>query len=117
MNETEFDKFADEYDILHAQNVTITGESPGYFVGYKIRDICNQISKTRSSCENLRILDFGSGVGSSIPFYRLYFPSCYIVCADVSRRSLELAKRRFGELASYVLFERAMCYSKEKAFP
>ena len=105
MNETEFDKFANEYDILHAQNVTIAGESPGYFVGYKIRDICNQISKTRSSCENLRILDFGSGVGSSIPFYRLYFPSCYIVCADVSRRSLELAKGRFGELASYVLFE------------
>jgi SAM-dependent methyltransferase len=105
MNETEFDKFADEYDLLHAKNVNITCEAPDYFVEYKILDICNQISKTRNSYENLRILDFGSGVGSSIPFYRLYFPSCYIVCADVSRRSLELAKGRFGELASYVLFE------------
>src|ERR1700746_3839157 len=95
MNETEFDKFADEYDLLHAQNVNITGEAPDYFVEYKILDICNQISKTRNSYKNLRILDFGSGVGSSIPFYRLYFPSCYIVCADVSRRSLELAKGRF----------------------
>jgi hypothetical protein len=117
MNETEFDKFAGEYGMLHAQNVNITGESFDYFFEYKIRDIFNQISKTRSSCEDFRSLDFGNGIGSSIPFYRRYFPSCYIVCADVSRRSLELAKRRFGELASYVLFERAMCYSKEKAFP
>ena len=47
MNETEFDRFADEYHILHAKNVNITGESLDYFVRYKIRDICNQISKTR----------------------------------------------------------------------
>ena len=64
MNETEFDKFAGEYGMLHAQNVNITGESFDYFFEYKIRDIFNQISKTRSSCEDLRILDFGSGIGS-----------------------------------------------------
>ena len=45
MNETGFDKFAGEYGILHAQNVNMTGESPDYFVEYKIRDIFNQISK------------------------------------------------------------------------
>ena len=116
MNETEFDKFADEYDTLHAQNVRVTGESSDYFVEYKICDICNQIRETRSSYENLKILDFGSGVGSSIPFYRRYFPSCYIVCADVSRRSLELAKGRFGELASYVLFEGGSLPVKSGAF-
>ena len=105
MDKDEFDNFADEYNTLHARNFNVTGESPDYFAAYKIRDICNQINKARGFLENLRILDFGSGVGSSIPYYRQYFPSSYIVCADVSRRSLELAQGRFGELASYVLFE------------
>jgi hypothetical protein len=88
MNPLEFDNFADEYHTLHKENINVTGELPDYFAEYKIRDICDQVRKTRGSHENLRILDFGSGVGNSIPFYRRYFPSCYIVCADVSRRSL-----------------------------
>ena len=105
MDGTEFDKFAEEYSILHAQNIGITGEIPDYFVEYKVRDIYNQIRATGNLRDGLRILDFGSGVGNSIPFYRLYFPSCHVVCVDVSRRSLDLAMGRFGDLASYVLFE------------
>jgi SAM-dependent methyltransferase len=105
MNHIEFDNFADEYHSLHKENVDLTGELPDYFAEYKIRDICSQIHKTRGSCENLKILDFGSGVGNSIPFYQRYFPSCSIVCADVSRRSLEVAKGRFGDLANYLLFK------------
>jgi SAM-dependent methyltransferase len=104
MDRTQFDKFADEYHALHAQNITITGEDPNYFVEYKIRDVHTQVLACGHRGENLRILDFGGGVGNSIPFFRRYFPSCHLVCADVSERSLEVAKRRFGELADYVLF-------------
>jgi len=116
MNPLEFDNFADEYHALHKENINVTGELPDYFAEYKIRDICDQVRKTHGSHENLRILDFGSGVGNSIPFYRRYFPSCYIVCADVSRRSLEVAKGRFGKLASYVLFERGRLPVKSGVF-
>jgi ubiquinone/menaquinone biosynthesis C-methylase UbiE len=104
MDRAQFDKFADEYSALHAQNITITGEDPDYFVEYKIRDVYMQILARGHQVEDLRILDFGGGVGNSIPFFRRYFPSCQLVCADVSERSLEIAKRRFGELADYVLF-------------
>jgi ubiquinone/menaquinone biosynthesis C-methylase UbiE len=102
MDPSRFDKFADEYYALHAQSIEITGESPDYFAQYKIRDVHRQVSAT-GPCEDLRILDFGSGVGNSVPFFRQYFPSCHLVCADVSIRSLDLARRRFGGLASYVL--------------
>ena len=105
MDRREFDKFADEYSVLHSQNIAVTGELPDYFVEYKVRDIYNQMRATGDWRDDLRILDFGSGVGSSIPFYKQYFPSYHIVCADVSQRSLNLAIGRFGELASYVLFE------------
>lgn len=104
MDVAEFDKFADEYEMLHRENIGVTGERPTYFAEYKIRDIANQMRTNGCFNKDLRILDFGSGVGSSIPFYVKYFPSCEIVCVDVSLRSLEIAKDRFGRLASYLLF-------------
>jgi SAM-dependent methyltransferase len=107
MNHAQFDIFADEYHTLQARNITITGEDPDYFVEYKVRDIHTQILYCGLRDENLTILDFGSGVGNSIPFFRRYFPSCHLVCADVSERSLEVAKRRFGKLADYMLFTGA----------
>lgn len=116
MKHTEFDKFADEYYSLHAQNIGITGENPDYFAEYKIRDVYNQVRAISSSYGSLRILDFGSGVGSSIPFWRKYFPYCHLVCADVSRRSLDVAQGRFGELANYVLFEGESLPLKSGAF-
>jgi SAM-dependent methyltransferase len=40
----------------------------------------------------------------SVTLYRFFAVIFPRVCADVSERSLEVAKRRFGELADYVLF-------------
>jgi SAM-dependent methyltransferase len=116
MNRAEFDRFADEYHALHAQNIGITGETPTYFAEYKIKDVFNKIRKTAKVKENLKILDFGSGVGSSIPFWRHYFPNCDLVCADVSPRSLDIAKDRFRGAADYVLFEGASLPLKSQVF-
>lgn len=104
MDRAQFDKFADEYYALHAQNINITGEDPTYFAEYKIKDVHMQILAGGDPDKNLQILDFGGGVGNSVPFFHRYFPSCHLVCADVSERSLEIAKHRFGTLADYVLF-------------
>jgi SAM-dependent methyltransferase len=115
MNRAEFDRFADEYEALHAQNIAVTGETPDYFAEYKIRDVYNQVLKNQTK-ENLRILDFGCGVGNLVPFWRHYFPSCYLVCADVSPRSLEIASRRFRDAAHYVLFEGGSLPLKSEIF-
>ena len=105
MDRSGFDKFADEYAVLHARNISVVGELPDYFAEYKVYDIYKQLRASGDLRANLRILDFGSGVGNSIPFYKRYFPTSHVVCADVSRRSLDLAKNRFGNSASYLLFE------------
>jgi hypothetical protein len=60
MDRREFDKFADEYSVLHSQNIAVTGELPDYFVEYKARDIYNQMRATGDWRDDLRILDFGS---------------------------------------------------------
>jgi SAM-dependent methyltransferase len=89
----EFDLLADEYDRVHAANVAITGEQPAYFAEYKVADLA-RLARSQA-LRVAQILDFGSGVGNSIPFFRQYFPGSALHCADVSARSIERARSRF----------------------
>jgi hypothetical protein len=36
MKKTEFDQFADEYELLHARNIRISGQQPKFFAQYKV---------------------------------------------------------------------------------
>ena len=102
MDKAEFDRFADEYSTLHAANVKISGEKPEYFAEYKIRDI----SEISVDGDPVRlILDFGAGVGGSIPHVRHYFPDASLVCLDVSEKSLEIARTRFPGQAEFRAFD------------
>jgi SAM-dependent methyltransferase len=97
MQESEFDRFADEYRQTHAKNIRLSGEEPEFFAEYKVRNTRRAVD--RSSLRVERILDFGGGVGNSIPFFRKWFPDAVLSCADVSAKSLEIARARFPEAA------------------
>lgn len=99
--QVEFDLLADEYRVQHQANVAITGESPEYFSEYKIEDLAALVNRLRLPAS--KILDFGSGIGNSLPYFRNYFPNSEISCADVSARSIEIAQTRFPGQESYVL--------------
>lgn len=105
MDQAEFDKFADEYRALHAGNISISGEVPEYFAEYKVRDILSVCRSTRGDTHNLSILDFGAGVGTSVPFLRNYFLGARIICLDVSSKSLGVGRQRFREDAEFVRFD------------
>jgi ubiquinone/menaquinone biosynthesis C-methylase UbiE len=91
--EVEFDRFAAEYEEAHAASIRLSGESPAYFHQYKIADLAFEAAA--AGVRAGRILDFGGGVGNSLPFLRSAFPHSEIVCLDPSRRSLDIAERRF----------------------
>jgi ubiquinone/menaquinone biosynthesis C-methylase UbiE len=93
MDSAEFDHFANDYDQLLRRTVAVTGEGPEFFHEYKIRTLARLAEKHNLRPE--RILDFGSGVGNSTPYFRRYFPSAQLAGADVSQRSLEIAEERF----------------------
>lgn len=93
MKEAEFDRFADEYYSNLRDVIALSGEAPEYFAAYKVRDVAR--IATGKGLVPERILDFGSGIGSSIPHFREQFPKAGLVCADVSGKSLEIAKARF----------------------
>lgn len=102
MRTDEFDKFADEYLATHKDNIAITGEDPEYFSRYKIEEIA-RVYKARGLASPGRILDFGCGIGGSIPHLHAAFPEAELTGLDVSERSLEIARSRFGDIARFEL--------------
>jgi SAM-dependent methyltransferase len=99
--ETEFDRYADTYLKVHAENIKVTGEPPAYFAEYKIADLAQYLSKAQTTPRH--ITDFGSGIGNSIPFFREYFPAADLTCVDESTRSIDVAQSRFPGDETFVL--------------
>ena len=106
MLKNEFDKFADEYYAQHQASITASGEAPEYFAEYKLRDVRSEyVERARSTTHDLRILDFGAGIGGSVPFAHKYFENPILTCLDPSQRSLEIAESRFPKKARYQHFD------------
>ena len=103
MDVAEFDRFADEYLEMHARNLEISGESPEYFARYKIDEV-KRVWAARGRPEPKTILDFGAGIGASLPHFRRAFPDAAIIATDVSRRSLEIAEHRHPGVARFALY-------------
>lgn len=104
MERSEFDAFADEYEQLHSQNIRLSGEAPAYFAQQKAQFAAALVADALPS---RRILDFGTGVGNSIEPLHQHFPGAQIQGIDVSQRSLEIARKRFPELATFRHFDGA----------
>lgn len=103
MDEVEFDKFADEYRQLHAANIRLSGEQPEYFAEYKIVDIAAELARDGVAARTA--LDFGAGVGYSVPHFARHLPETRVTCLDVSRKSLELGEAQHGAAAQFRHFD------------
>lgn len=101
MKRAEFDRFADEYAQLHAGNIRLSGETPEYFARYKVQDVAHLCAGATPR----HILDFGAGIGASIPHWRALFPQAALTCLDVSARSLAIAEALHPQAAEYRTFD------------
>ncbi|MBW7907511.1 MAG: methyltransferase domain-containing protein [Kiritimatiellae bacterium] len=89
-----FDRFADRYDESLQQGLSVSGESKDYFAEQRIRWLAARLNELKFVPQH--ILDFGCGTGSATPFFRAVFPNAAIVGTDVSTRSIETARKKFG---------------------
>jgi SAM-dependent methyltransferase len=104
MEETEFDKFAAEYRNLHGASIKLSGEEPEYFMEYKVMDIAAELGR-RGGAAAPAVLDFGAGVGYSIPFFARCLPTARVTCLDVSRKSLEIGASKYSAQADFQHFD------------
>ena len=96
----EFDHLADDYQALLKQAITLSGDEPDYFAEYKVADLAQFLRSQLFSPKS--VLDFGSGIGNSIPFFQRYFSDAQLHNADVSLKSNEVAKMRFPGNEKYL---------------
>jgi ubiquinone/menaquinone biosynthesis C-methylase UbiE len=102
---------------MHAENIAITGEGPDYFAEYKIKDLASEFALRRGTARgDVAVLDFGAGVGTSVPFVRRHFPRASITCLDVSTKSLEVGAARFAKEARFLRFDGTHIPASEGAF-
>jgi ubiquinone/menaquinone biosynthesis C-methylase UbiE len=104
LDEAEFDRFAQDYLTQHERNVRISGEAPDYFARYKIEEVRRRWSVMGLE-EPATILDFGAGIGNSLPHLAEHFPRACITALDVSARSLAIAESRFPASADFVCYD------------
>ena len=86
-----FDNHASNYESAFSDSLGIFSETSSYFAQYKV-DILGEYVDHH---EIKSVLDYGSGVGSSIPFINKKFPDSEVWATDLSTRSLEIAKNRY----------------------
>jgi len=101
MQAAEFDKYARDYLETHERNVRISGETPEYFARYKIDEV-RRFWTQAGLAEPRAVLDFGAGVGNSLPHLSERFPDARLTALDVSAESLAVAMRRFPKAADFV---------------
>ena len=104
MNAAEFDKFAEEYLATHTDNLKISGEAPDYFARYKLEEL-RRLWTRQGLGEPAAVLDFGCGIGASLPHLKAAFPAAALTGLDVSQKSLDIAEGRFPGIATLVPYD------------
>jgi ubiquinone/menaquinone biosynthesis C-methylase UbiE len=102
MSQAEFDRFAHQYNEIHAANIALTGEAPDYFAAYKMTDFTAELKRVGAPAHG-RYLDFGSGIGASVRPFLERWPQGRLVCADVSEASLTQSRVEHGDAVDYEL--------------
>ncbi len=93
MNDDGFDKFASQYSEILDRNIRFSGAGRDYFDEYKIQCLKNGVISAEDS---LDVLDFGCGTGELSLFMARAFPECRVFGVDISQKSIELARERYG---------------------
>jgi SAM-dependent methyltransferase len=86
---TEFDRYAETYDRVLAASLGSAGDIDR-FAAYKVDEIAYRLRGTAVR----RVLDFGCGVGRSLPFIASTFPSAELWGFDPSLDSAQAARKR-----------------------
>lgn len=93
LGSAEFDQYAEDYNAALA-HLSWAGESREDFAGRRIKWLGERLNNIGAAPK--RVMDFGCGTGTSIPFFFSELKVESVIGVDVSRKSLEVAKRDHG---------------------
>jgi SAM-dependent methyltransferase len=89
----DFDRFTDSYEHVLENQLGFFSDSHDYFSEYKV-----EIIRAHTPEDSPRILDFGTGIGLTLPAIRRMFPNSEIHASDISDASLDQVRKRFPDI-------------------
>ena len=89
MTKVDFDEYADRYEDLLSDKTKFFSTDVSYFSEYKVELASENLPISRINT----LLEFGCGTGRNIPFLQKYFPSAVVSGSDISKLSINIAKK------------------------
>ena len=88
-NNVDFDDYTANYNQLLKEGTSFFSSSEEYFARYKVELVRRQVHVPVS-----RLLEYGCGIGRNISYLQQFFPGAVIMGSDISKASLEIARRK-----------------------
>lgn len=85
-----FDKFSRDYEQIHNKSIKISGETSDYFYKHKVKILDNFFLRQKINKE-IKLLDFGCGIGKIERYLFAYFPRAKVYGIDTSSKSIDVA--------------------------
>lgn len=98
MSQSEFDRYAADYDAQLQRGLQFTGEDKFYFAEQRIVYLSRCLAGL--GFEARHVLDFGCGTGTATPYFFKYLQSESCLGLDVSTESIKLAQERYVKYAA-----------------
>jgi len=95
---SEFDAYAEDYENALQQGLSVSGESSDYFARHRVEWFSRRLHERGLPVPGGRGMDFGCGVGNSIPHLLQTLRLSQVVGLDISAQSLRIARSRFPSL-------------------
>ena len=90
----DFDEYADRYEDLLKEQLAFFSKDRGYFSEYKVALAASHLRTPPAT-----ILDFGCGIGLSLPYLKRHFPNAHLFATDLSRESLAHVRTHFADVS------------------
>ena len=94
MSKAEFDSYSSNYEEALNRGIGVSGEDSSYFAEGRLRWLARQLSIR--NFETNSVIDFGCGVGNSLPYLREIIGADRIAGIDISADSISMARQRFA---------------------
>lgn len=91
-----FDEYADRYEDLLKEQLAFFSKNRGYFSEYKV-----VLAAAHCIRPPAKILDFGCGIGLSLPYLARHFPNAKLFATDPSKKSLAYVREKFSCLPNF----------------
>lgn len=97
-----FDDYEETYDHACHRGLALAGESRDYFAAERVRRTAESLGPLRAMPAG-KVLDFGCGLGHSIPHLRQSFPGATLIGLDVSAAAIDRARKHHATDAGFFL--------------